>query len=514
MPETFNWVKPSPLWRSDGRDMLRRDFFRPPLLEFSGDDFMDQFFAAVAAPRPAAFKLALTDAHDPNLKLFQPAHGRYYLTCASLCCRLPGFPDRDVRRGDGESVFFLLRKKVGNIEYAWVANATGDKSWQPAMPRNEWQQGEDRLPLMPAKTGRNRFIHFGFIPVASRETYTGAPGESPVAVEATDPRRGEFAEKITGPLQMLLDMKANLLVDGNSATPTSQQNAIANESTLFLLLDFAEFLHDHAPDVFNNLLSVPPPLALIPNKRNLLLYLQGIHFQSGNRRLSEAISDCYNIRNVLNNLDPDAALPLGYNVWYLQSGTLTATGPESNVFPETNPPYSVLTPYVAPPVPAPVPVPRFSPFKNETQDLYVLRYVYERAQCDPPHRYVSLPTQPFTLASFFDPDAPGRDIRIQLPTDVSIAGLRKFKKNVAFMMSADLRNKMAAISGKEKDILDGKEPGSEGGFTIGHICSFSIPIITLCAFIVLFIFLILLNIIFWWLPFLKICFPILIPKKD
>ena len=33
-------------------------------------------------------------------------------------------------------------------------------------------------------------------------------------------------------------------------------------------------------------------------------------------------------------------------------------------------------------------------------------------------------------------------------------------------------------------------------------------IIFLVAFIVMFIFLILLNIIFWWLPFLKICFPI------
>ena len=53
--------------------------------------------------------------------------------------------------------------------------------------------------------------------------------------------------------------------------------------------------------------------------------------------------------------------------------------------------------------------------------------------------------------------------------------------------------------------------GSTEGWTIGWICSFSIPIITLCAFIVLNIFLSLLNIIFFWLPFLKICIPI--PKS-
>ena len=40
------------------------------------------------------------------------------------------------------------------------------------------------------------------------------------------------------------------------------------------------------------------------------------------------------------------------------------------------------------------------------------------------------------------------------------------------------------------------------------ICSFSIPIITICAMIVLFIFVILLNIVFFWMPFLKICFPL------
>jgi hypothetical protein len=31
---------------------------------------------------------------------------------------------------------------------------------------------------------------------------------------------------------------------------------------------------------------------------------------------------------------------------------------------------------------------------------------------------------------------------------------------------------------------------------------------------VLFIFIILLNIVFWWLPFFKICFPIPIPAKE
>jgi hypothetical protein len=62
------------------------------------------------------------------------------------------------------------------------------------------------------------------------------------------------------------------------------------------------------------------------------------------------------------------------------------------------------------------------------------------------------------------------------------------------------------------DFLKGS--ASEGDFQLGldWICGFNIPIITLCAFIVLFIFLVLLNLIFWWLPFIKICIPF--PKKQ
>ena len=45
------------------------------------------------------------------------------------------------------------------------------------------------------------------------------------------------------------------------------------------------------------------------------------------------------------------------------------------------------------------------------------------------------------------------------------------------------------------------------------ICSFSLPVITICALLVLMIFISLLNIVFWWLPFLRICFPIALKAK-
>ena len=39
------------------------------------------------------------------------------------------------------------------------------------------------------------------------------------------------------------------------------------------------------------------------------------------------------------------------------------------------------------------------------------------------------------------------------------------------------------------------------------ICSLSIPIITICALILLMIIVSLLNIVFFWVPLFKICLP-------
>jgi hypothetical protein len=119
---------------------------------------------------------------------------------------------------------------------------------------------------------------------------------------------------------------------------------------------------------------------------------------------------------------------------------------------------------------------------------------------------ISEPTRPFVLASFFDPDAPARPIRIQMPIDTSPEGLRKFDKGVAFMLSDQLRKQMARVSGL-KELMEG-EVGAEPELSIGLICSFSIPIITICALILLLIIVSLLNIIFWWLPFFKLCLPL------
>ena len=62
-----------------------------------------------------------------------------------------------------------------------------------------------------------------------------------------------------------------------------------------------------------------------------------------------------------------------------------------------------------------------------------------------------------------------------------------------------------------KDIDTGDGGGCKSGspsIDIGMICSLSIPIVTLCALILLMIIVGLLDFIFRWLPFLVFCFPV------
>ena len=175
--------------------------------------------------------------------------------------------------------------------------------------------------------------------------------------------------------------------------------------------------------------------------------------------------------------------------------------------------------------PASVPLAAQKPMDTR-EGFFRLRCVYLRPLCgpfDPP--LVSEPTREFQMAGFFDPDAPARPIRIALPIDTSPGGLRKFDKNTAFQISDMLcgqieRMKAISLGDLVRSVLpwplhkDLSVPSGGGGactssgFPAGMLCSLSIPIITICALILLMIIVSLLDIIFRWMPFFLICFPL------
>jgi len=110
----------------------------------------------------------------------------------------------------------------------------------------------------------------------------------------------------------------------------------------------------------------------------------------------------------------------------------------------------------------------------------------------------------FRVASAFDPLA-SRPSMIQMP---SLQDLRSgLAKGVGMITPPDtfsLLNALHLKKGANEDVVPSGEPSQLG---IQWICSFSLPVITLVAMILLMIMISLLNILFFWLPWIKICLP-------
>ena len=145
-------------------------------------------------------------------------------------------------------------------------------------------------------------------------------------------------------------------------------------------------------------------------------------------------------------------------------------------------------------------------FQDHTR-LYKLRVFLRVPGHDhcPPTTIWSEYSDPFEIAPWYETGGTiGPPVPLPKPTT---AFLKAAKPNVSFVVPDSLMNAMDASSLKSQS--------AGGGLDITWICGFNIPIITICAFFVLNIFLTLLNIVFFWLPFVKICIPIptsLVPK--
>ncbi len=366
---------------------------------------------------------------------------------------------------------------------------------------------EELLPMFPLNftdNGRKRRLLVGLIPTSSRETFQAAPGLSPFPSEDDPDLLKERAKK-----NPLLDEVETHVVEPLAKLLSYQPMSGAEvlEASQFILLDFALFLAKNLPTLW--LVLVDPSLPAPADNTSALYTLLKSSIADVGVPWFLALQQAwasrqlfadggppvlpYNLQHTTINLDPTK------NPVTLQTALQTALGP-----------YVPLPPGApgqlpGSPLQAEVPVmPKLDPTGGTR---YVLRCVYQRPHCGPLHPdVVSDSTELFALAPFFDFDAPARPIRITMPIDTSIAGLRKFRKNVGILISNKLREQMESVTNL-KNTLDGKLDGGQQ-FDLGTICSFSIPIITICALIVLMIFLILLNIIFWWLPFIRICFPI------
>jgi len=533
------WVTASPLWA--GAAESPEAMQRPVLLRFSSDTFMDDLQGLLAeAPSklgdyraqalsyrarppgaPAAWVASL-----PALKLYQAAHGQFNLVAASLVCRLPGLPDRTLDTSAEEAVGFVLRRVVAGQEAAWASEGPSTKKgWRSLAGGAEKRlaAGEEVMPLLPVRYDdqASRRLLVGLIPTSSSDTFKAGPELSPFVApldaegNAVDSRMDDFEGRVLGPLK---EIKSN---------PAPAE--LRTDASRFILVDFAELLTTHAPAVWSALGSSAAPSAgaardlylLLdsattgaspdPGFRTLLLAAWAQRLRIAGEATPPADLEV-DLRS--SNLAPVALRSIlqralqGLRPQIEFEGSIAAARDPAQ---QGSPFLSQLESQRAfqigrqagRPIVTDADVPKLDP---AARALYVIRCVFRRPQCTPPVDLLSEPSDRFAIASFFDSDAPARPIRIQLPVKTSIADLRKYPKNVGFVLSNELQAQMSRVTDLKSVMAGQLAAGDE--IDVGMLCSFSIPIITICALIVLMIFLNLLNIVFFWMPFLRTCLPI------
>lgn len=676
------WVSPSPLWPGVSSTTAGRDEFqRPAILRFNTDAFMDELLSVMnyypenlgewrarpetwrepmATPPTAArlqpnqplstFKqtqtrqlkrytdattLAAASALVPTdstrnlpLKLYQPAHQRFYLVTASFVCRKVGLPDRKIDLAKQQKVEFVLRRLLPKDlsdpidpeacdlsqcdEYAYVLD--GDEyRWErvgeaESAANKVLLDNEERLPMFNVgyqeDVDKKRRMLAGYIPVGKREAYLSkevveSPGadvlpadaDAAAAAAAAQKRREAitylFQLQVGGPWKQLIAMAdseagrdsdwsahAPAIVDRPISPPAADDSAKSGLRDMrdriqtiswYILVDLAQFLKDYVPNVYSCIATAVAPADLTAAEGDLYAALADIGldrtaYENEDFRGLYDNSDIYDslldaLKHVIDH--PGLATDLDLIEYPFERDTDNSSQEyqwPSFLFPLADPVNEAPLPDLAvdepspdepeqsqekidalaflageaipgyTPKPAPEVEPPKLPRQSNTLGWFFIRCVFESPECGPfQPAIVSESTEAFQLASFFDPDAPGRPVNIPMPLDISPAGLRKFNKNARFMVSDMLCGR---FKGTRKTTLgdlvlsvlpwpfhkDLPEPGqtscSKGGLGFGMICSLSIPIVTICAFILLIIMVILFDLFFRWLPYLFLCLPI------
>lgn len=589
MSDHAAWTAPAPFWQQFAASQDYASFGKPMLLRFATDAFMEdletllgseperlgEYLAVpetwrVPAGRPEPAKalpgfLRKLQAKSPArliksnssvaalseeqaalpLKLYQPAHQRFYLAAGCLVCRVPGMPNRTPDPGAGEKAAFVLRRLEGTPgaftrEYAYVKEASGSRWVEVSEGKLAFGEEQNPLPAMTFRQsdGRQRKLSVGFIPVGRRMEYLSLPVKGAANVPAPeDPRIVRLQMDFTGHWREIFkqaEQASAAAAAAESAVASANIISAANlqiqQSSWFALLGLADYLKVHAKHFWPILIDQDPVSALtdaeeiLYQKLDASKYTDSLGVQRSFRTALKLIDQQRGkLETVTGAYTGTSSGWPSFEFKFASASTGTgALSPAMGFVQLENLVKAILPDQPWAPVPEP---PAAAVMRAEPGDVWFqIRFVFERPNCGAIHPpMLSDASQPFLMASFFDPDAPARPVRIELPLDTTPAGLRKFDKNSAFLISDILCGQMKKLDGLtfgdlirtvlpaplQKNLPGGgDEPCTDsGGLKIGWICSLSIPIITICAFILLIIMVKLFDIIFGWMAFFRVCFP-------
>lgn len=476
--------------------------------------------------QPGPTDLVTLDGAE-HRRLFQPIHRAFNLVVLEAVCDAPGHPR--IHPSDIASAGFVVRRvaHVGQPEQdnAWQLVDDQPQGWdRPADPqldpdpkhrRPALRAGNphitaalakyyaDRQPEQPAErttplfiappevcTAAGRTLLYGIVPVTSSEEQSTVDIEKLVGkadVRALlppflSPRRGNYTPKPTPGTITGAEVDAALAL-------TDEQLKSADNRTLPSLRRFIlglRTLHS-AWRLFDDK-AAKPLLELLGGIQ--LAYRDKIAFPFGHRQyIDRPVALVDFLRSAVEKfvVKPAPANELRIpEVWPFPDRDLAARIVDTALA-------RLLARYAENP-------PRLRRFDREDALYRIHAFVRVRhtEEC-PPHLHWSAPSAPFAIAPWWES---GPTVHtVSLP---DLADFSKLKPNVAFTLPPKLANLLN--QGDPKKLLEGSG-GASASPSIMWICSFSLPAITLCAFIVLNIFLKLFDLMFGWMFSIKICLP-------
>jgi hypothetical protein len=502
----------------------------PSIVERKDEEFIPALLEELTGENPSA----LVPKHRPGagddglLRLFQPVHRTFNIALVEAHCLTFGTPRLDARKIDsaGMVVRRVRREADRTTRYeAWCATKSKVAGWtvlpdtassdhlrdpdpaqrpqprltgDPAFDRARFGAGdltqEESTPLFVAPpntaVATSRTLLFGVIPVSSSSRAGAMPkGGTPAAAEWT------------AHLSLLLQTS-------NTTVSLWPGNSIAEKSALLDRGDLKAFPVLLPDDKINT--GATRFVLLVRQLSQEFGLLRPINADTGKKLLEKL--------NVLTVTLVDGSTRAAGD-YVFDAARVYFDQPQPNL--------SVLRPKTWPAVTATqagalidvlqqtAKETELSVFSSESAGgryddptaRYVLRAfirVKQPGGC-PPKIVWSPYSEEFSIAPWFE-SGPAGPVPILLP-DLTPDFLKKARPNVAFSVPAKLAN---VLNQDPKKFLEGNA-GQGSSFTLDWICGFNIPIITICAFIMLNIMLSLLNIIFFWLPFVKICVPF--PRK-
>jgi hypothetical protein len=499
---------------------------QPVLLGMRDTDFPARLFADLgrnASERLSTAKV-MTRADDGYLHLLQPVQRMLQLAMINLACDTVGQPRIDPQRI--ESAGLVIRRipqtshQVGKEKQrnnrhdltpeAWMRSADGKFAWVPL------QKGQDELDPDPSRRPKLRsgqpeldiLLSAHIVASAMTEVFTPAfvaPPEvcerlSQTVVFAVVPTASsDVADQRPGPMDYsdntLKQLMPPFLKAGAHWVPFANKSVDYH----YMSADFSAAINAADSQALINLMQV---VALAFGAFENNAEGQGILQALNRRKVTFHDASTMNVGDFLAkanqyllDYDSETKTPADQLLMPEQWETSTAED-EAAVLQAVEKSVRARSAKVLMPE---------GRYQDHTR-LYRLR-IFLRLKPEgscPPETLWSVYSEPFEIAPWYESAGlTGPPVPLPNPTRKF---LKAVKPNVSFVVPDSL---MSVIQGSSLKRISGG-----GGLGITWICGFNIPIITICAFIVLNVFLILLNIVFFWLPFVKICIPLPTPAAS